>query len=180
MRIIAGKHRGRRLNIPNNLPVRPTTDRAREALFSILNQKFDFSTSHILDLYAGTGSVSYEFCSRGATEVTAVDQHAGCARYITQTAKELDLPLRVYRQNCIQYLEKCRSKYNIIFADPPYALAEETFQKIVNILSENKLLEANGLFVLEHGEQLNFSAESLFVEQRKYGGCVFSFFEFKN
>jgi 16S rRNA G966 N2-methylase RsmD len=80
----------------------------------------------------------------------------------------------------MQFLENCKTKYNIIFADPPYALAEEAFQKIVNILLENKLLEANGLFILEHGEQLNFSDESLFIEQRKYGGCVFSFFEFKN
>jgi 16S rRNA (guanine(966)-N(2))-methyltransferase RsmD len=179
MRIIAGKHRGRRLQVPKNLPVRPTTDRAREALFSILNQKFDFSTNNILDLYAGTGSISYEFCSRGAASVTAVDQHAGCVRYITQTAKDLDLPLRVYRQNCMQFLEKCKTKYNIIFADPPYATAQQAQQKIVKVVSERELLKPDGLFILEHGEQQDFSAERFFVEQRKYGGCVFSFFDMR-
>jgi 16S rRNA (guanine(966)-N(2))-methyltransferase RsmD len=180
MRIIAGKHRGRRLQVPKNLPVRPTTDRAREALFSILNQKFDFSTNRILDLYAGTGSISYEFCSRGATSVTAVDQHAGCIKYITQTAKDLELPLVAYRQKIIQFLEKCQAKYNIIFADPPYAMAQEAHQKIVKVVLEKELLQSDGLFILEHGEQQDFSTEPFFVEQRKYGGCVFSFFDIRN
>lgn len=163
--------------IPKNLPVRPTTDRAREALFSILNHKFDFTESRILDLYSGTGSISYEFCSRGASQVTAVDQHGGCVRHISQTAKELEMPLHVERSDSVRFLEKCHGKFDIIFADPPYALAQEACKDIRALISEKDLLQPGGLMILEHPEQLNFSQEPGFVEERKYGGCVFSFFE---
>ncbi len=176
MRIIAGTHKGRRLAIPKNLPVRPTTDRAREALFSILNHKFDFSDCRILDLYSGTGSISYEFCSRGSNDVTSVDKHNACVRYINQTAKELDMQIKAYKADSMHYLESCHGSYDIIFADPPYAEAQEAFKKLMEKISDRLLLTSEGLFVLEHGEQLDFSGEPFFVEQRKYGGCVFSFF----
>lgn len=180
MRIIAGIHRGRRLKVPKNLPVRPTTDRAREALFSILNHKFDFANIRILDLYAGTGSISYEFCSRGANQVTAIDKHGSCVRFINQTARELEMSVQAHQTESIRFLETCHDPYDIIFADPPYAETKEIFKNLVSKIFSKELLTSDGLFVLEHGEQLDFSNEQFFVEQRKYGGCVFAFFEIKN
>lgn len=180
MRIIAGSHKGRRLNIPKNLPVRPTTDRAREALFSILNHQYDFTECSVLDLYAGTGSISYEFCSRGANQVTAVDKHGSCVRFINQTAKELTLSVEAHRSESIRFLESCHGPYDIIFADPPYAEAMDVLKNLLSIISSRKLLTSEGVFIMEHGETMDFSKEPHFVEQRKYGGCVFAFFNTKS
>ncbi|MGB1941968.1 MAG: RsmD family RNA methyltransferase, partial [Flavobacteriaceae bacterium] len=115
MRIIAGHHKGRRIRIPKNLPVRPTTDRAKEALFSILNHKIDFESTNVLDLYSGTGSIGFEFCSRGCPSVTSVDANQACASFVENTAKDLDLPIRSIRMTAKNYLSKCVSDFDVIF-----------------------------------------------------------------
>lgn len=180
MRIIAGLHRGRRLKVPKNLPVRPTTDRAREALFSILNHKVNFSEVHVLDLYSGTGSIGIEFCSRGCHAVTSVDADHKCVQFVQQTAEELKLPIQTFRSTAQNYLSKCAQPYDLIFADPPYTDGKEEFAKMVQLIQERKLLNPNGWFILEHSEQLSFRHENGFLEERKYGGCVFSFFQLTN
>lgn len=177
MRIISGKYKGRRLQVPKKLPVRPTTDRAKEALFNILNHKVYWEELKVMDLFAGTGNLSFEFASRGAHTLVAVDCFAGCTRYIAKVAQELQLPITARTANVFTYLPRVREKYDIIFADPPYDLAPEQFSKIVALVFEKELLEEEGLLIVEHPTQIDFSHHSHYTEQRKYGRSVFSFFE---
>ena len=177
MRIIAGHHKGRRIRIPKNLPVRPTTDRAKEALFSILNHKIDFESTHALDLYSGTGSIGFEFCSRGCPSVTSVDAKQVCALFVENTAKDLDLPIRSIRMTAKNYLSKCVNDFDVIFADPPYENGIDEFETIKKIIKTRKILRPEGWFIFEHTEQIDFSSDQTLKESRKYGSCVFSFFQ---
>ena len=179
MRIIAGTHKGRRLKIPKNLPVRPTTDRAKEALFSILNHKVNFESARVLDLYSGTGSVGFEFCSRGCPDVIAVDSDHKCSGFIAKTAEEFGLTIQPIRSTVKSYLSKCVTNFDIIFADPPYECGQEEFQMIKESVKTRKLLRIEGWLILEHTEKLDFSSDKAFSEARKYGSSVFSFFRFK-
>src|SRR5690606_13437507 len=120
MRIISGKHKGKRLTAPAKLPVRPTTDYAKEALFNILNNQYYFDQISVLDLFAGTGNISFEFASRGAKQITAVDAHYGCIRYISKIKEELEYPISPVKSDVFSYLEKSLITADIIFADPPY------------------------------------------------------------
>ena len=178
MRIIAGTHKGRRLRVPKNLPVRPTTDRAKEALFSILNHKVNFESARILDLYSGTGSIGFEFCSRGCPDVVAVDADHKCSGFIAKTAEELGLTLQPIRSTVQNYLSKCITDFDIIFADPPYEGGDEAFEMIKDMIQTRKLLRSGGWFIFEHTEQLDFGSDEAFIEARKYGSSVFSFFQF--
>ncbi len=178
MRIISGKYKGKRLSAPKKLPVRPTTDRAKEALFNILNHRVSWETLKVMDLFAGIGSISFEFASRGAAAITAVDVFAGCTRYIAKIAQELDLPITALTADVFTYLPRIREKYNLIFADPPYDIAPEQFSKIVALIFEKELLEVAGILVVEHSPRTDLSHNPHFVEQRKYGSSVFSFFEY--
>ncbi|MEX0315607.1 MAG: RsmD family RNA methyltransferase [Allomuricauda sp.] len=180
MRIISGKYKGKRLVAPKKLPVRPTTDMAKEGLFNILNNRFYIDELTILDLFAGTGNISFEFASRGATDITAVDSFFGCVQYISKTAKELDFPISTVKSDVIKYLERTTEKANLIFADPPYNLEKEKFQKIVDVVFERGLLMEDGLLVIEHSDQTDLSDVLNFTEHRKYGGSIFSFFEHQN
>lgn len=176
MRIISGKHKGRRLNIPKNLPVRPTTDRAREALFNILWNRFNFFELKILDLFAGTGAISFEFASRGVPEITAVDSDYGCINFIKKTSKDLNAPILTFKKDVFSFLQETGNQYDLIFADPPYGLEREEFENIIDSVFQRNLLEPQGLLVLEHLKQMDFSTANYFLENRKYGDSVFSFF----
>jgi 16S rRNA (guanine(966)-N(2))-methyltransferase RsmD len=178
MRIIAGTHKGRRLRIPKKLNVRPTTDRAKEALFSILNHKLNFESASVLDLYSGTGSVGFEFCSRGCPNVIAVDADHNCSVFIAKTAEEFGFSLQSIRSTVQSYLSRCVTDFDIIFADPPYEDGEEEFQMIKDNIQTRKLLRAGGLLIFEHTKQLDFGSDEAFIEARKYGSSVFSFFQF--
>jgi 16S rRNA (guanine(966)-N(2))-methyltransferase RsmD len=178
MRIIAGTHKGRRLRIPKNLPVRPTTDRAKEALFSILNHKLSFESARVLDLYSGTGSIGFEFCSRGCPNVIAVDADHKCSGFIAKTAEEFGLSVQSIRSTVQSYLSKCVTDFDIIFADPPYKGGHEEFQMIKDSVQTRKLLRSGGWLIFEHAEQLDFSSDEAFIEARKYGSSVLSFFQF--
>lgn len=176
MRIISGKHKGRRINAPKNLPVRPTTDMAKEGLFNILNNTYFFEDLIVLDLFAGAGTISYEFASRGARQITAIDSHNGCVRFIASTADQLEIPISVLKENVFSYLKKAFEKFDIIFADPPYSMEIEYFEQIVQVVFEKALLYEHGTLIIEHAKQMDLSHLSQFERMRKYGGSVFSFF----
>ena len=177
MRIISGSHKGKRLIAPKKLPVRPTTDMAKEGLFNILNNRYDIEELKILDLFSGTGNISFEFASRGSKSIAAVDSYAGCAQFISKTAKELDFPIRAIKSDVFKFLERTSDKVDIIFADPPYNLPLEQFEKIVLLVFENQLLLEDGILILEHSDQTDLGQLKNFREVRKYGGSIFSFFQ---
>ncbi len=177
MRIISGIYKSRRILAPSKLPVRPTTDMAKEALFNILNNRYYFDEIAVLDLFSGTGNISYEFGSRGTTKLTAVDADFGCIQFIDKTAIELSLPITTIKSDAYLFLEKTNARFDIIFTDPPYDMSLEDFQRLPDLIFENKLLNKGGLLVIEHGKQTDLSSLPNFSEKRKYGSNVFSFFE---
>ena len=177
MRIISGTYKGKRLIAPKKLPIRPTTDMAKEALFNILNNNFQFSQLSVLDLFAGSGNITYEFASRGCKEITVVDLNYDCVKFIKKTAQELDFTITTIKSDVFKFLEKAYVKADIIFADPPYDFDEEKFSKISEIVFEKKLLNQNGQLIIEHSKHTNLSNSPNFKEARRYGGSVFSFFE---
>jgi 16S rRNA (guanine966-N2)-methyltransferase len=177
MRIIGGKHRGLRLNPPNDLPVRPTTDMAKEALFNILPNKITIENSIVLDLFTGSGGIAIELASRGASHVDAVDISNKCVRYLQEIKKKLELnALNVKKANVFQYIEQCDQTYDLIFADPPYDL--DKLIQLPSLIKEKKLLNENGLFVLEFPSERHLLEDPKPVEVRKYGNSSFAFYEF--
>ena len=179
MRIVSGKFKGRRITPPKNLPVRPTTDLSKEALFNILNHQFSFHELNVLDLFAGTGNISYEFASRGAEPITCVDADLGCVNFIKKTAQEFDMDITAIKSDVYKFLERSKVKYDIIFADPPYGFSQEEFDKIYQLIFENELLQEDGLLIIEHSTQTKMEHLEHFSNSRKYGGSVFSFFEYE-
>ncbi|HMI06889.1 MAG TPA: RsmD family RNA methyltransferase [Flavobacterium sp.] len=179
MRIISGKYKGRRIFPPKNLPVRPTTDMSKEALFNVLNNHFSFSGLKVLDLFAGTGNISFEFASRGSDNITSVDQDFGCVKFIKQVADEYDFNIAAIKSEVFKFLERNNSTYDIIFADPPYGLDQATFEKIVIAIFEKNLLDEAGMMVIEHSKYTKLDHLENFSFKKSYGGSIFSFFEFE-
>ncbi len=177
MRIISGKYKGRRITAPKKLPVRPTTDMAKEALFNILNNRFYFNEISVLELFAGTGNISYEFASRGTNQITAVDADAGCTEFIDLTAKSFEFTIRTVKSDVFSFLEKTDIKADVIFADPPYDMPLSEFEKIPALVFTNDLLITDGVLVIEHAKHMSLAYLEHFSNARKYGGSVFSFFE---
>lgn len=178
MRIISGKLKGRRLSAPKNLPVRPTTDMAKESLFNILNNHYYFDSISVIDLFSGTGNISYEFASRGTKEIYAIDANFNCIRYIYNTAKTLDLNINTYKSDVYKFLEKTPLKVDVIFADPPYNFETEQFLKIADLVNEKKLLNEEGVLIIEHSKYTDLTGHKNHSYDKRYGGNVFSFFEF--
>jgi len=177
MRIISGTFKARRIQAPKKLPVRPTTDMAKEALFNILNHRYHFHDISVLDLFSGTGIISYEFASRGTESIVAVDQNFQCTKFITQTSEGFDMPIQVIKAEVFGFLEKTKQSQTIIFADPPYDLELDKFLKIVELVFQNELLETDGVLIIEHSKQTDLSSAPQFTEVKGYGGNRFSFFE---
>jgi len=176
MRIIGGALKGLRLNPPKNLPVRPTTDLAKEALFNILQNQIDFEGLHILDLFSGTGNISLEFASRGAEKVTAIDRSIQCVHYLKDTARQYALSnIAAYKDDVFKYMQHETERFDLIFADPPYDL--NRIPEIPKIIFDKNLLFADGLLIVEHQSMQNLSNHPAFAEQRKYGHSSFSFFK---
>jgi 16S rRNA (guanine966-N2)-methyltransferase len=176
MRIIGGRLKGLRLNPPTNLPVRPTTDMAKEALFNILNNQIEFEDIKVLDLFSGTGNISLEFASRGAAEVVSVDRSVQCVHYVKDMARQHRLPeIKTFKADVFKYLEMETETYDLIFADPPYDLSR--IPEIPKLIFEKALLKPDGLLIVEHQSMQNLSQHAAFVEQRKYGHSSFSFFK---
>jgi len=175
MRIIGGILKGLRLNPPKNLPVRPTTDLAKEALFNILLNKIEFEDIKVLDLFSGTGNISLEFASRGAKEVVSVDRSLQCINYLKDTSRQHKLTqVKTYKADVFKYLELETEQYDLIFADPPYDLNQ--IPEISKIIFNKNLLLPGGLLIIEHQSLQNLSNHPAFTEQRKYGHSSFSFF----
>ncbi len=177
MRIISGIHKGRRIQAPKNLPIRPTTDMAKEALFNILRNLVHLSGFQVLELFAGSGNMSYEFASRGVKSVLAVDSHLPCIAFINKTAQQLQLPIDTVKADVFQFLKNHKGSYDIIFADPPYALEEDGFLQMVDAIYNADLLGDEGLLIIEHSKHTDLRSHPSFDNSRRYGGTVFSFFK---
>lgn len=177
MRIISGKYKGRRIFPPKGLPVRPTTDMSKEALFNVLNNHFNFEGLKVLDLFAGTGNISFEFASRGSSPITSVDADFGCVKFIKQVASEYDFNIAATKSDVFSFLEKNKTTYDIIFADPPYGLDQKTFEKIVLSVFEKELLNEEGMMIIEHSKYTKLDHMINFSFKKSYGGSIFSFFE---
>lgn len=179
MRIISGKYKGRRIFPPKGLPVRPTTDMSKEALFNVLNNHFSFEGLKILDLFAGTGNISYEFASRGCTPITCVDADFGCIKFIKQVAADYDFNIAANKSDVFTFLERNKAVYDIIFADPPYGLDQKIFEKIVLTIFEKNALQEDGMMIIEHSKYTKLDHLTHFSFKKSYGGSIFSFFEMK-
>ncbi len=164
------------INPPKNLRARPTTDFAKENLFNVLNNLLDFEDLDVLDLFSGTGSISYEFASRGAHSVTSVEINAVHHNFIRNTAKSFGMDnLHPVKANVFLYLKSCSKQYDLIFSDAPYDL--EGSEEVINLVFEKNLLKDDGLFIFEHSKGKDFSQHPNFKQLRSYGSVQFSFFE---
>lgn len=180
MRIISGLYKSRKISAPKNLPVRPTTDMAKESLFNIINNLYYFDDVSVLDLFAGTGNISYEFASRGTEQITCVDQDFGCIKFINQTAAKFEMPIETFKSDVFKFLEKTSLQANIIFADPPYSFTLEQFSKIPDLIFEKDILMEGGILIVEHSKHTDLSKVKNYTYSKSYGGNVFSFFENTN
>ena len=176
MRIIGGTLRGKTILPPAGYKARPTTDFAKEGLFNTLNNEFYFESLAVLDLFGGTGSIAYEFASRGAGEVITVEMNPANFAFIRKTAASLGLAstVKVLHQNVFDFLDICTRRFDIVFADPPYAL--EGLDTLPGRVLEKGLVVEGGYFILEHPSEYDFAAHPSFVKERKYGNVHFSYF----
>jgi|ERR1035437_28837 16S rRNA (guanine(966)-N(2))-methyltransferase RsmD len=175
MRIVSGTHKSRQFHIPDNLGIRPTTDFAKEALFNILQNRIDFEGMKVLDLFGGSGSMSYEFASRGCGEITSIEKNPNCSTFIKKTSKEFNFTnIKVITMDVFKFLQLCSDTYDIIFADPPFKLAN--IERIPALVFEKKLLKENGILIVEHPTEVKFSGIMQIQETREYGTVNFSIF----
>ena len=173
-RIISGHCKGRRIQAPKKLPVRPTTDRAKESLFNILSNQIEIDGAKLLDLFAGTGNISYEFTSRNVASSLAVDADRNCTYFIRATAEKLELPVTVVKSKVERFLSNQGVPHDLVFMDPPYDYDEETYLGLIELLFDNKWIES-GLLVAEHPAQLKLDKHPYWQETRVYGSSCFSF-----
>ncbi len=176
MRIVGGKYKGRIFRPNKKFSARPTTDIAKEGLFNILENRIDFSDKSVLDLFSGTGSIGYEFISRGCKDATLVEKSFNHYQFILGVTKELNLDnVRIVKSDVFKFLFKFQGKFDIVFADPPFDLPQ--FSLVPDAVFNGNILNENGLFILEHSKEYNFSEHPNFVEIRNYGKVNFSFFK---
>jgi 16S rRNA (guanine(966)-N(2))-methyltransferase RsmD len=175
MRIVGGKYRGRMFNPGKSFKARPTTDFAKESLFNILTNLVDFEEIKCLDLFAGTGSISYELISRGSNDLTVIELNFQHVMFIKSVLKELNEKAKVYRADVFKFLESEKTKYDLIFADPPYD--HPRFKEVPELILKRGLISEGGLMVIEHSKAYDFSNLPGFSEMRKYGSVHFSFFK---
>jgi 16S rRNA (guanine(966)-N(2))-methyltransferase RsmD len=175
MRVVGGQLGGRRFQPPASMPhTRPTTDIAKEGLFNILQQYLDYDSIRTLDLFGGTGSISYELASRGVTDLTIVEQDATMYQFIKKTAGEFNIPMRFVKQEVFRYIATCPETFDFIFAGPPYALG--TIDDLPRRILQKPLLKPGGVFVLEHTPRNNYETFEGFFRVKNYGTTLFSFF----
>jgi 16S rRNA (guanine966-N2)-methyltransferase len=176
MRIISGEFRGRRINPPKNLPVRPTTDFAKEGIFNVLNHLVDYFETDVADLFAGTGNMSFEFISRGCPTVTSVDIEQRCVTFIGENARRLGMDgLQAVRSNVYVFLKHPFRKFDLVFADPPYDMPG--ISEFPGFIMDSGVLKEDGLLVMEHSERYDFSADTAYLQSRAYGKVHFTIFK---
>lgn len=179
MRIVGGKYKGRRIEVSHGFDSRPTTDFAREALFNILTNHFDLESSVFLDLFSGTGSISFEMLSRGCSNIDLVDINPRAIKFIQKITDEMSFKgIHAVRMDVFRFIPVCKKQYDIIFADPPYDHA--WIKDIPELILSNKLLKEEGWFILEHGKGHLFTDHPGFFDNRHYGSVHFSFFKSKS
>ena len=176
MRIIGGEHSGRKFNPPNNMPfTRPTTDIAREGLFNILQHQLDLDNLKTLDLFGGTGSISYELASRGVRDLTIIEKDPAMYEFIRKTSSTLQLEnFKVIKTDVFKFIQQCDDKFDLIFAGPPYALTR--IDDLPKLIFEKQMLNTNGWFVLEHTPKNDYKTFPYYKSERNYGTTVFSIF----
>lgn len=175
MRVITGKYKGRHFDVPRTFKARPTTDFAKENLFNVLRAYIDFETAPALDLFGGTGSITFELLSRGCPSVVTVERDRRHAAFIGACLRDLRADeCTLVCTDALRFIDKCRQRFDFVFADPPYALPE--LPELPERILGSPLLNDGGLFVLEHGRDRDFSARTDFLEHRAYGSVNFSFF----
>jgi|SRR5690625_3456118 len=179
MRIIGGIHGGRKFHPPARIPARPTTDFAKEGLFNTLNNMISFEGLKTLDIFAGTGSISYELASRGATDLTLIERDRTTVQFINKTMEELKFDgFKILQMNVFKFLNNCVESYDFIFAGPPYALKE--IDKIPDIIFDKKLLNPEGIFILEHTPRSDYQEHPQFLKMKNYGTTIFTYFTWNN
>jgi 16S rRNA (guanine(966)-N(2))-methyltransferase RsmD len=176
VRVVSGELGGRRFSPPSKMKARPTTDIAKEGLFNVLRNIIDFSDISVLDLFSGTGSISYEFASRGAKDICSVEIESKNIVFIKKTSEIFKIKNHdFFRADAFRFLEKTNKQYNVIFADPPYQ--SKRIEELPKIVFDRNLLKEEGVFVLEHSKDFSFSDNKAFLQQRSYGGVCFSIFQ---
>ena len=178
MRIISGKFKGKKINPPAGFKARPTTDYARESLFNILANRVDFDSLVVLDLFSGTGSISFEFASRGASVVHLVEIDSKNIAFIKRMSDEMKFEnIKTIHIDVREYLKASRFKYDIVFADPPYDLV--WLDTLPDLVISSGIIKDEGFFILEHPKNISFTSHRYFFEHRNYGSVNFSFFNYK-
>ncbi|MGE0568947.1 MAG: RsmD family RNA methyltransferase [Bacteroidia bacterium] len=175
MRIIGGSHRGREIKVDKGLPVRPTTAFATESLFNILWNRFNFEEISVLDLFSGTGHISFEFASRGTKQIDSVDINYKCVQFQNKIKTQYNWPIHVIKSDVFNFISNNNgSKYDIVFADPPFDI--EKYEDLHNNIFKNNFLNDNGFLIIEHGPRTKLENLPYFSEHRRYGNVNFSFF----
>ncbi|HEY9363784.1 MAG TPA: RsmD family RNA methyltransferase [Chitinophagaceae bacterium] len=176
MRIIGGDMGGRRVHPPSKMPhTRPTTDIAKEGLFNIIENNLDISSLKTLDLFGGTGSISYELASRGAKDLTVIEKDEKMFSFIKDTAAQLKIEnFNILRMDVFKFIDQCMDKFDFIFAGPPYALTN--IDDLPKKIFEKQLLHSKGWFVLEHTPRNEYKTSPFYKTERNYGTTIFSIF----
>lgn len=178
MRIISGSYRGKQIHPPSNFKARPTTDFAKEGLFNILHNNFDFEETDVLDLFAGTGSLTYEFASRGTKRITSVENNSLHFRFIRKNIEEMGFDdVHTINTDVFKFIKRPFESYDLIFADPPFDHPE--LKTLPEKIFETNILAENGWFILEHPSQITFNHLPNFFQHKNYGNVNFSFFKRK-
>lgn len=177
MRIISGKYKSQRLG-QKKLNCRPTTDFAKEGLFNLINNSFCFEKLVVLDLFSGSGNISFEFCSRGSKNVTCVERNLTCLNFIKTIKSKLKLnQLSIIKSDVFQFLKKNKDKFDLIFVDPPYTFSKEKYEIIISTIIDKKFLNEKGNLIIEHSKNVKFEGAPSFFDTKKYGKVNFSFFK---
>ena len=175
MRIISGNKKSILIKAPKKLPVRPTTDKVKESLFNIISNKFDITELIVLDLFSGTGNISYEFSSRGCKEVLSIDNNINCIKFINKTNFELGLKINTKKIDFKKFLMTNTKRFDIIFADPPYNFLLKEYIEMINLIKEGEILKENGEIIIEHSSKILLSENYNEIDERKYGSSSLSF-----
>ena len=175
MRIIGGNNAGLRIN-PTKLKLRPTTDRSKEALFNILYNKVDYDNVSVLDLFSGTGNISYEFASRGAKSIYAIEKNNKSVEFIKDFNKKNNFDINVIRKDVFSFIKQTKMSFDVIFADPPYDINEIKYYELISLIYNRKLINDGGLFIIEHASKITLDKHIFFSNTRKYGDSSFSFY----
>ena len=180
MRIIGGSGRGIRINIPKSLKLRPTTDLCKEALFNILNNEFNFTNIKVLDLFCGSGGISYEFASRGTKKITSVDSNIRSLNFIKKFSYDQKFEISVIRSDVFTYIKKINTEFDVIFADPPYDYEDIKYVSIINEIFKKNCIKSDGYLIIEHSSRKDFIKHPNFNKSKKYGDSILSFFKILN